>query len=597
MAGGTAYWAELPGATPNMIFPFDPSGFFSVPNTNEFQFLMYRPLYWFGQGSTPNLNLSLSLASQPTYSSNSTTITIDLKHYMWSNGETVTAQDVVFWMNLMHAEKTNFGAYVPGINAIPDDVSNVVATSPTEVTFTLTGAVNTNWYTYNNLSQVTPIPKAWDVTSTGGTAGSGGCFAGAYGSAATDALCAKVWTFLATQAGYNPSNPMATNNSFSTYATNPIWQVVDGPWHLTAFDASGDVTMEPNPTYSGPVKATLAKFVEVPFTAEPAEYNALLGGKLTVGYLPLSDEPKTTSNPLVVAAQDPRLSNFYVNEYFGWEFAYFPINFNSSGNNNTAGKIISQLYFRQALQTLVDQNAIITKVFKGYGFPQYGPIPPSPKTYLSSAAQSNPYPYSLSGAEKLLSSHGWKINPGGTDTCTDAGTGADQCGAGIPAGTPLDLNMQFATGITTQNEAVADEISSWGAAGIHVNETTATFDTVIGNATACTGGPSCTWEMQDWAGSWVYYPDIYPTGEELFATGAISNYGSYSDPTNDANIKATDFSNASLSNYENYLVKTLPVIYLPQQVQSLTEIQNNLRGAVPQPILSAVNPENWYFVK
>ena len=117
---------------------------------------------------------------------------------MWSNGETVTAQDVVFWMNMMHAEKDNFGAYVPGINAIPDDVTNVVATSPTEVTFTLSGAVNTNWYTYNNLSQVTPMPKAWDITAKGAAPGSGGCFSGAYGTEATDAACTKVFDFLAT---------------------------------------------------------------------------------------------------------------------------------------------------------------------------------------------------------------------------------------------------------------------------------------------------------------------------------------------------------------------------------------------------------------
>ena len=83
---------------------------------------------------------------------------------------------------MMHAEKDNFGAYVPGIDAIPDDVTNVVATSPTEVTFTLSGAVNTNWYTYNNLSQVTPMPKAWDITAKGGAPGSGGCFSGAYGT-------------------------------------------------------------------------------------------------------------------------------------------------------------------------------------------------------------------------------------------------------------------------------------------------------------------------------------------------------------------------------------------------------------------------------
>ena len=142
-----------------------------------------------------------------------------------------------------------------------------------------------------------------------------------------------------------------------------------------------------------------------------------------------------------------------------------------------------------------------------------------------------------------------------------------------------------------------DEISSWDSVGIHIDETTSTFDTVIGNATACTPGPSCTWEFQDWAGSWVYSPDIYPSGEELFATGAVANYGSYTDTTDDANIKATDFTNATLDTYENYLAQQVPVIYLPDQVQSLTEIQNTMRGVTPQNPLSTITPENWYFVK
>jgi len=41
---------------------------------------------------TPNLNPSLSLAENPVYSDGNTTVTIDLKPYKWSNGETVTAR-------------------------------------------------------------------------------------------------------------------------------------------------------------------------------------------------------------------------------------------------------------------------------------------------------------------------------------------------------------------------------------------------------------------------------------------------------------------------------------------------------------------------
>jgi peptide/nickel transport system substrate-binding protein len=47
---------------------------------------MYRPLYWFGNGSTPTLNTSLSVAETPQY--NGDTVTIKLKGWKFSNGET-----------------------------------------------------------------------------------------------------------------------------------------------------------------------------------------------------------------------------------------------------------------------------------------------------------------------------------------------------------------------------------------------------------------------------------------------------------------------------------------------------------------------------
>src|SRR5215472_402190 len=61
--GGTAVWALPPAATPNYIFPFESSAYISVINSNNFAQLMYRPLYWFGNGSQPLMNGALSLAN------------------------------------------------------------------------------------------------------------------------------------------------------------------------------------------------------------------------------------------------------------------------------------------------------------------------------------------------------------------------------------------------------------------------------------------------------------------------------------------------------------------------------------------------------
>lgn len=199
---------------------------------------MYRPLYWFGNGTQPTLNTSLSLANPPVYTNGNRTVTVTLKHCMWSNGEQVTARDVQFWMNLMFAEKANWAAYVPG--AFPDNVTSVKVNGPTSITFNLNGAYNSKWFTYNELSQITPLPMAWDKTSANGPTGT-----------ADLTPAGAVYTYLRGQA-----------HTLSTYATNPLWQVVDGPWKLQTFQNDGYLAVVPNPSYSGPVKPHLAKFIE-----------------------------------------------------------------------------------------------------------------------------------------------------------------------------------------------------------------------------------------------------------------------------------------------------------------------------------------------
>ncbi len=584
----TATYAEAAQTPPNYIFPFMSLAFFSVNNINQFQQIMYRPLYWFGNGNTPNLNPSLSLAQNPVYTNGGSTVTLTLKPYKWSNGETVTAQDVMFWMNMLHAEKANWAGYSAG--AIPDDLSSVVANSPTKLTFTVTGKVNSYWFTYNELSQITPMPVAWDITSPGAKAGSGGCSAAPYGTA--DTACTAVYTFLSKQAGYNPANPNATNNSFSTYATNPIWQVVDGPFRLTHFDGTGNITMVPNPSYSGPVKPTIKKFIELPYTSDSAEFNALVGGQVNVGYLPSQDITATTSDPLTAGPNNPRLSNFDLDPLYTWSINYFPYNFDSTGDNGNAGKIFSQLYFRQAFQDLVDQPLYIKKLYHNYGITTYGPVPVYPaNNFASSFEKSNPYPYNPGKAKSLLESHGWKVVPGGTSTCTKPGTAADECGAGIPAGAQLAFVLQYASGITITSNTMNAEKSSWAQAGINVTLTSASFNSVIGTAVPCPSG--CAWQLQNWGAGWVFAPDYYPTGEAIFQSGAGSNSGNYSDATNDANIMATNTSDINLVKYENYLATQLPVVYQPNYVTSMTEIQKGLSGVTPQSPLWAINPENW----
>jgi peptide/nickel transport system substrate-binding protein len=419
--------------------------------------------------------------------------------------------------------------------------------------------------------------------------------------ASTKAACTAVWAFDTDNNGKAKSPVMASD--LKTYATNPLWQVVDGPWRLSAFDsASGQATFVPNTKYSGSQKPIISKFVEVPFTADTAEFNALSSGNgknLQAGYLPSQNTPQNNNPVGQVGPNAPQVSsNYNLFTQETWQINYFPENFNSTGDNGQAGAIFNQTYFRQALQYGVDQTGIIHAFFKGYGVPTYGPVPAFPKNqFVSKAESSNPFPFSISKGTALLKSHGWTINSGGTDTCASPGTGASQCGAGISKGAALNFNEIYASGSTSLTQTVQNETTDWAKMGIKVSLKSEPFNQVLAAATPCKKGPSCTWEFANWGGGWIFSPDYLPTGEEIFQTGAGSNSGNYNDPKNNSLITQTNKSSSLtiFDNWENYLATQLPVLWQPIATP-VGEISKNLGGVLPANALLNLTPEYWYFL-
>jgi peptide/nickel transport system substrate-binding protein len=598
---GTVTFANLPGSGPNYIFPFENLSFFSVPNQQYFQNLMYRPLYWFGTGAAPTLNLTYSVAKAPVYSNGNKTVTISMNGYKWSDGEAVTAQDVAFWLNMYRTNPGGYAGYVPG--TIPDDISSIVVKSPSQLVLNLTSAVNSYWYTYNELSQIYPMPMAWDVTALGQKAGAEACATAPFTSitvtkatvkgsttwtpvSAAAKSCEAVYNFLSEQSGYNPTSSAKSTSAFATYVSSPIWSVVDGPWKLQTFNATGDDTFVPNPSYTGPVKPTYAKFVLQYFTSDTAEVNSLFGHQTDIGYLNPQNITAPAKSETQAGPNNPRLSSSY-NIALGptWAIAYGLYNFTSTGDGGQAGKIIGQLYFRQAMQDLVDQTLYVKKLDKGYGSPTYGPVPVLPKSpFVTTFEQKNPYPYNAAKAKALLVSHGWSIVPGGTDVCQVA----SKCG--VPKGTKLSLTMSYATGQQFFTDQVTAEDEAWSALGIHVALIPGSFTTVAGDAVPS----NHSWDIANY-GLWIFSPDYYPTGEELFQTGAGSNAGSYSDPTADKLIKATDFStnNSYFAKYENYLAIQLPYLWQPNTIAA-NEVSKTVTGVTPFNSLDAILPETWH---
>jgi peptide/nickel transport system substrate-binding protein len=565
---GSVSYALPATQSPDYIFPLDDSAHYTTVDINYFQDLMWRPLYWFGVGAGPNLNESLSLAKLPVFSKDRRTVTIHLKHYLWSDGTPVTSKDVAFWQTLVTANKQNWGAYVP--TEYPDNVASVSTPNASTVVFHLTKAYNPTWFLSNELSQITPLPvQAWNKTSDG---------AAVSNAPLTKARAVAVYKYLD-----------SASREIDSYTSNPIWKVVDGPWQLSSLNpTTGDVTFNANPKYSGPNKPQIHQFKELGFASQQAELDEVQSRSVNYGYLPFSSLPE--KNRLTSLGYTFGAPN-------SWGVEFFDPNYND--NNTQHAAIFHQLYFRQALEHLMDQQGIISAVFHGQASPNYGPIPSTvPNKYIDAYAKVNHYPYSISTARQLLTSHGWKLT-GGVMACAKPGTGAGECGKGINAGSKLTFTMIYESGNPALQQEMSIYKSDAGQAGIDFNLTSEPFSSVVGAHGVCkTGQSNCNWDFINWGGGWGYEPDYYPTGELIFATGGGSNRSNYSDPTNDANIAATQVASGAqaqnaLDRYQDYLIQQAPVVWEPNPPLALVLVDNALKGALPVSSVDALTPEAW----
>lgn len=580
--GGTAYFAEQPLTPPTYIFPLVSGQYFTVTNTSDFQTLLYRPLYWYGDRGDTSVDYRLSIGNPPVYSDGGRVVTITLKHYAWSDGETVSARDVGFWINLVKANRAAWANYVPG--GFPDNIVSWRALGPATLQLRLNASYNPFWFTYNELSQITPLPMAWDRTSLTAPAPS----PTAPNLPDTTAAGARaVYAFL---------NGQATK--VASYATSPIWSVVDGPWKLASLTSDGTATFVPNPSYSGPQKPHLARFVELPFTSAAAEFSVLRAGQasggpgtsgqqISVGYVPSNDLP-----------QQPALRSqgYQLVRDIPFGFDYIEPNF----NNPKVGPIFRQLYFRQAFQHLIDQTGWIHAYYGGLGVPTYSPVPAQPPNpYANANASVDPYPFSVPAARALLAAHGWTIVPDGHSTCARPGPAANQCGPGIKAGQALDFTLMYPSGLPYADGSMTDLQSVARQVGIEIALDQVTAATVTATILSCApSSAACSWELGNYGAAWLFQPDHYPSGDEIFQTGAQGNVNNYSDPAIDELIIATtrapaDRAQAALDAYADQVRLQLPDFWQPSP-GTLVTVSSNLRGFVPNAY-DFISPEEWYF--
>jgi len=577
--GGTITYGQLNGQTPNYIFPIVPSGNAGV-YTFQWQQAMYLPLYNnFPYGGSPGVNYNLSLANKPVFSNGDKTVTVTLKQgYKWSDGQPVDAQDLLFDIALIKAataeSAANWSSYTPGY--FPDSLASVSATGPDTVVMQLKRAFNPGFFLNNQLAlNLTPLPsRSWNVTSAGGP----------HVDWKVPANAKKIYDYLGKAGG-----------QVGTFGSNPLWKIADGPFVLTSFSpVTSSWTLKANPSFAGSPKPYIDSVQGVTYTGITPQLNAMRTGELDVGSIDFSQ---------LASVSGLKTQGYNVFGYpdFGWAGVIW--NF-----KNTTGhfdKIISQLYVRQVMAMLVNEPAIIAGIYHGAAGLAYGPIPSVPKTpYAPANAVNPPYPYNPTKAVSILKAHGWHVVPGGTTTCADAGSGANQCGAGIPTGTPLSMTWYTETAasgpyIPLTDEAVTSEAKQ--AAGINVQLNQKTFNYIASNLNVA--DPSVakynnTWGVENFGG---YTDNGYPTQNAIFNTGGSYNSGGYEDPKMDAVIERSVYGTDpnAVTREASYEAVALPALFLPNY--DLIYAISNRVGGDPKSYLALTQfgfwPQFWWVNK
>lgn len=547
--------------TPNWILPIGTAAHLNT-NNSSISASLWEPLVAY-DGSTGKVawNKKGSVATAADFAPDGKSVTITLGDRHWSDGKPITSRDVEFWLNIVKANKSQYASYNPG--QAPDNWTSFKAVDDHHFTLTFDKAYNAQWMLANELQLIRPLPQhAWDKTSASAKVSD---------ADRTTAGAKQVWTYLNTAA-----------KNIAGYATDPLWKTISGPYSVKSFTTSGKVVLTANTKYDGGEKPGIKTVNLLPFTTSDAEKNALRSGKVDYGYIDATDlDQKSTFTD----------QGYTVKPWSGWAITYLPYNF----NNPTMGPVFKQLYARQAIQESIDQTSLAKVIFNGTAVPGYGPVPQAQASdFLSPTQKDNPYPFSTSKAKALLTSHGW-TSQNGTMVCTDPGSGASQCGAGVDKGTKFEMQVLSQSGSTVTDNMMSAVQSSLAKTGIKFSIKTAPVNSVLSQTPQCTADQAiCKWQLSFFgtAGSW-YFP-AYPTGDSLFKTKGGSNFGNYSNPEIDKLVTASTTSNSpqAMQDYSAALAKDLPVVWLPEPDYQISVVKNGL-GGFSQDSLANFHPAQW----
>ncbi|MDA8197821.1 MAG: peptide ABC transporter substrate-binding protein [Thermaerobacter sp.] len=489
---------------PNWWFPIVPV---SVCSTSNFGIsMLYHPLLWISRQDT--VNFSRSIASSIAVTNNDTVYTIHLKSsWHWSNGSPVTAADVVYAWDIVNASAQSSAPWLncgAGIGGIPSDWQSVTALNSSTVQVVSKKPVNPVWFEINGIGQLIPIPKQlWDHTS-------------------------------------NMTQELKWINTVGNRPFSKYFSLTDGPYKLTKFVSNGYWTFAANPNYSGHV-ASIKHITFEYETSTSNEFAQLRRGAFSMAQL----------GPSLYRSRNELTG--YQDRTPGYSFGINYVQPNLSPQTPGIGNLFSKLYIRQALQMGIDQPVIAQKLYLGFATPEWSPVPSQPPNAFYDKALTDPYPYNISGAIKLLQQHGWSMVNGVMQR----------------NGQKLSFPFLYMSGSQTDTNIAQLLQQDWAKEGVQVTLRSEPFNQVI--ATASPSTPT-KWVMAWWGAGWFYGPDYYPTGGGLYATGGSANTGGYANSTMNTLIAQTYAPGTPaqeqkrLDAYQAYVAQQLPGLFLPEYV-------------------------------
>ncbi|AOV17668.1 peptide ABC transporter substrate-binding protein [Acidihalobacter aeolianus] len=320
-----------------------------------------------------------------------------------------------------------------------------------------------------------------------------------------------------------------------------FFQVVDGPFKLQSFVQGRYVSFVPNPKYTGPNPPYIDRLVLRFLNTPQAVFAALRTGAIQIGTLPRSLYP--------ARAQLAALGTYEIKGL--WGFNYMGFNY----SNPNLG-FIHDVRVRQAMMHAIDQPLLVKLEDFGMGQRDYGPVPVDPPTFLSPHARKmlDSKVYDPALADRLLDEAGWKRGPGGIRE---------------KDGHKLAFTMYVQAGRTRGPTMIAGMLAQ---VGIKLRLREKPFNSVIAEYT----DPS----NKQWQSIYLGWSlSTYPSAGTIFKTGGALNDYHYSDPKLDKLIdEVTKKSGlAPLYAFQDYMIKTQPVIFLPYSYK-LVKYARNIHG-------------------